>query len=1304
MNECLTGQAIEIPTPHREPDCITSTLIGIAEKLGGVVPPDSLNPICDALEQIRIFIGTGGGGEPSILVGYVNQSSTLPTTRRDGSALVNGDYVLPEDNASFPFTIDGVTFPNRFSKAIYVNGTWTISSQLLQKTSETPTDNKINESISGTADVQSKVNKEIVDLLGKTELAVEDISTVVGALNYLNETKLIKYQLHIDNDKLVDKDNNVITSIQAQTLYNDKSIFLFLQKNNIMLLPQTPYNENEFKFTGVYYANDYSYVVEVLVDESGNTTLNQIENEKTNDKVFDILDWSNTRSELQHPEEKYPNADSVVDLANDLHQTIDVGEQQFIYQTYVLPAIQKSDLVKIYDNHKANKHQTIKWGLYGSEMYLTVLSADYIGSQYSIDVLIHNKYHCSYSWTNTTAGLVNPEVLSDEFDSFIFKGYISSNEPTGTIKFGEMWYVSDDATMPTTFPIQVKTYDGEGWTETLTDYTPESLDLWANLNSGHGYYWFGNDWNGIDVDVSFDNITIDKNAAGQLEIKDSGVSFDKLNNDLISINKFDKETASTEKLTTEKATIGAINQYVDVVDELPEATADSTPIVYCDNSLYILFKDSEITGVKFTAVEPNSSIKLTLASGVTMTTSTDGETFSDYTTGTVLNLDNAGDFITFKAKTTNTNLNGSKFTMTGKIAASGNVQYLLDATGEQTEAPDNAFASLFNGCKVLTTPPELPATTVGANAYKSMFSGCSILEVAPELPATTLNTSCYQSMFNNCKALTETPELPATTLAGSCYRDMFYGCTGLTSVSTLPAMEVPASGYYEMFYTCTSLETAPELPATVVNQDSYRSMFFGCTSLTTAPSILPATTLATQCYSLMFKNCSALTTTPELPALTAAYSCYASMFYGCSSLRTAPELPATSVGTQAYSQMFQNCTSLENVSDLPATTLVADSYYQMFYNCTALVNAPNIAATTVGNRSCADMFSGCTSLRVAPSELKATTLGTSSYSGMFNNCTSLRVAPNIEATTLGKNSCQQMFTGCTSLETAPMQLKAEVITEGAYDNMFAGCTALVNAPMSIDATTIDKNGCKGMFYGCVSLRNAPTMPRLTSVGLSGCSGMFNVCESLKIAPDLPATTLDGNCYMNMFKDCTALETVPELPASTVPTFAYESMFQNCTSLTIAPDLSATNLDVSCYQNMFKGCTALQIAPDLPATTITDACYAGMFSGCTSLVNAQTILPATELKNGCYSEMFQNCTSLVVAPELPATTLVEFCYDYMFNGCRLLNSIKALMSEFSLGTEDWVDGVADSGTFTCSSSLAEERGVYAIPEGWTINRI
>ena len=165
---------------------------------------------------------------------------------------------------------------------------------------------------------------------------------------------------------------------------------------------------------------------------------------------------------------------------------------------------------------------------------------------------------------------------------------------------------------------------------------------------------------------------------------------------------------------------------------------------------------------------------------------------------------------------------------------------------------------------------------------------------------------------------------------------------------------------------------------------------------------------------------------------------------------------------------------------------------------------------------------------------------------------------------------------------------------------------------------------------------------------------------------------------------------------------FTSLFQYCTVLTSAPALPATILADDCYKYMFYACNSLKEAPALPATTLADGCYEQMFCYCTSLVNAPE-LPATTLASNCYNGMFRGCTSLVNAPELPATTLVLSCYRWMFNGCTSLNVITMLATDISADfcLDEWVDGVAATGTFTKNASATYDPSTIGIPAGWTV---
>lgn len=177
--------------------------------------------------------------------------------------------------------------------------------------------------------------------------------------------------------------------------------------------------------------------------------------------------------------------------------------------------------------------------------------------------------------------------------------------------------------------------------------------------------------------------------------------------------------------------------------------------------------------------------------------------------------------------------NLSTFTMSGKIAASGNVMSLLypdDFENQDSLPADGCFGALFMGCSALTSAPELPATSLTNSCYYAMFGYCSNLVSAPELPATDLAEDCYASMFYGCSALTEAPELPAKNLAIRCYGAMFSECKALQVGPDLDATDLKMGCYHNMFYG-SGLTKAPDLPATVLVDLCYYYMFSECEDL-----------------------------------------------------------------------------------------------------------------------------------------------------------------------------------------------------------------------------------------------------------------------------------------------------------------------------------------------------------------------------------------------------------------------------------------------------------------------------------------
>ena len=85
-------------------------------------------------------------------------------------------------------------------------------------------------------------------------------------------------------------------------------------------------------------------------------------------------------------------------------------------------------------------------------------------------------------------------------------------------------------------------------------------------------------------------------------------------------------------------------------------------------------------------------------------------------------------------------------------------------------------------------------------------------------------------------------------------------------------------------------------------------------------------------------------------------------------------------------------------------------------------------------------------------------------------------------------------------------------------------------------------------------------------------------------------------------------------------------------------------------------------------------------------------------------MFRDCTSLTSAPDLFAITLQPYCYNSMFSGCSNLNYIRCIALDIPTNshcTDNWVNGVASSGTFVKDVNATWPIGNNGIPEKWNI---
>ena len=660
------------------------------------------------------------------------------------------------------------------------------------------------------------------------------------------------------------------------------------------------------------------------------------------------------------------------------------------------------------------------------------------------------------------------------------------------------------------------------------------------------------------------------------------------------------------------------------------------------------------------------------------------------------------------------------------------------------------YYSMFSNCTSLTTAPQLPATELAQYCYYNMFQSCTSLTTVPSdmLPATTLANYCYSYMFQGCTNLTTAPILPATTLVTNCYIYMFYNCSRLNYINarftTTPSTTYTSNWVYGVAssgtfvkgsgatWTNTGIHAVPTTWVIVNEQNRYADV---------DPSVTYYCYKGDK-YSEKQKQVSidgGVTWTNSIPSEYTINQKYESGSADCP-IDTPNEryLTFTALGdgtfkfsgnTISYSTDFglnwKNITSNSPItvtsgqvvmwkgSLIPSLNygigvFISSTNFNVDGNVMSLLYNDDFSGqTSLSGKSDAfrGLFSGSSVVDASALILPATTLAQGCYQSMFYGCTSLTVAPQLLATTLADWCYSYMFQGCTSLTEAP-QLPATTLANYCYSYMFQGCTSLTVAPQ-LSATTLAGQCYSNMFQGCSSLTVAPQLPATTLT--SQCYRyMFQGCTSLTVAPILSAMTLANNCYDAMFLGCSSLTVAPQLPATTLASGCYNGMFQGCTSLTEAPQLQATTLASTCYYSMFRNCTSLTEAPELPATTLASACYYTMFSGCTSLTVAPQ-LPATTLAINCYNGMFQGCTSLTEAPQLLATTLESNCYASMFQGCTSLNKIDAqfLTTPSTAYTQNWVDNVANSGTFIknplATWNTETNRGVNGVPTNWVVKK-
>ena len=607
---------------------------------------------------------------------------------------------------------------------------------------------------------------------------------------------------------------------------------------------------------------------------------------------------------------------------------------------------------------------------------------------------------------------------------------------------------------------------------------------------------------------------------------------------------------------------------------------------------------SQATPLTFEAKEAGASVKFNIHTSTATNPveySTGGSSWTTYTSGTAIKLENVGDKVMFRGDNATYAGNGtneaSTFVCDKDCYVYGNVMSLVSSTGYETATAltaGNTFRNLFKDNNYIwshpTNPIVLPATTLADNCYFGMFDGCTNLTKAPTLPATKMEVGCYLQMFIRT-GITEAPILPATTLANNCYELMFCECQGLT--------------------------TPPDLPATTLADECYAGMFALSRNLEYGP-VLPAATLVKQCYTSMFQGCTKLNSVTCLATDISAEGCTAMWLSGVAATGT-----FTKAGTTSWTT---------GVNGIPEGWTVK------------MIDISKVMPLTFEAKEAG--------ASVTFKTYTGSTLSAPEYSTDGSSWTRYTWGTAITLENVGD---KVMFRGDNATYAGGGSYDYSTFTCDKDCYIYGNVMSLVSSTGYVSATTLTAGSTfRKLFEKNTHIVNHPTLSIVlpaTTLTNSCYYAMFDGCSQLTKAPALPATKMEQGCYWGMFSE-TGITAAPALPATTLANACYMLMFDNCPHLTTPSDLPATTLAESCYAGMFSRCSSLEYAPELPATTMVKNCYYAMFTMCEKITTAP-VLPAATLAEGCYMSMFTYCTNLNSVTCLATDISAKNCtYDWL----------------------------------------------------------
>ena len=671
----------------------------------------------------------------------------------------------------------------------------------------------------------------------------------------------------------------------------------------------------------------------------------------------------------------------------------------------------------------------------------------------------------------------------------------------------------------------------------------------------------------------------------------------------------------------------------------------------------------------------------------------------------------ANDVVRFKGSNTSyagSNANYSGFSGgTASFDIEGNIMSLVygdNFDGQTAMTGTYNFCSLFKGSNAISAENLiLPATTLTAHCYRALFAQCSSLETPPELPATTLANSCYRYMFQDA-AITTAPDLLAHVLVAECYEGMFNRCLNLNYIKC-KATEINA-------LSATTAWTESVSTSGTFVKDVNTEWQRGTGGIPTRWVVVDEGLAIPAVY------CDGLSIT--LNCATAGASIYYRLNEsGTYSAYTAPIAITADTVVEAHSQLDsetsaivkETCVYDDGITEpviycdgeyitISCDTGGASIYYRLNQTgtYTQYYDAIVITADTI-----------CESYSEIDGRRSETVTANCEYDDSLKapiiECDGIEVT--ITCHTVGADIYYRLDeVGTYSAYTAPIEITADTVVE-AYSQSGAETSQIVTETCIYDPTHdyskdyLTFNVLTGgtIAWDSIGTGQAKTIQYSLNDG-SWTSITANTATTISVSDgDVvrfkgtnTSYAADKNNYSGFDSGGTASFNIE----GNIMSLVYGDNFDGQTAMTGTYN----------FCSIFKGSKVFSAENlVLPSTTLTNYCYRAMFSFCTNLAIAPA-LHALTLSQGCYWYMFENC-AITSAPDLLADTLVAECYGNMFTGCTSLNYIKCMATTgFSTRNcrQNWVKGVASSGTFVKDSSVSTStwgRGTNGIPTNWLV---